>query len=128
MAEIRLKTVTESRKRWFGWNSASFWILTISVKQKKKYCVGWYSPFRDFGGLSGAVVKVADCYRIGAGFDSRVMHGFFPHVKEVEVFLKEKKNTEILKMCVAHKQQFIAPWEEDIPRTVFETFCRKLLC
>jgi hypothetical protein len=35
-------------------------------------------------GLNGAVFHLADCYPEGAGFDSRVMHGFFPHEKEVE--------------------------------------------
>jgi hypothetical protein len=49
------------------------------------------------GGLNGAVVNVADCYPKGAGFDYRVMHGFFSHVKEVEdigitILLKEAKH------------------------------------
>jgi hypothetical protein len=40
--------------------------------------------FCDLCGLNGTVVNVTDCYPRGAGFDSRVMHGFVPHVKEVE--------------------------------------------
>jgi hypothetical protein len=31
--------------------------------------------------LNGVVVSVADCYPKGAGFDSRVMLGFFPFRK-----------------------------------------------
>jgi hypothetical protein len=31
-------------------------------------------------GLNGVVVNIADCYPRGAGFDSRVMHGFLSDV------------------------------------------------
>jgi hypothetical protein len=46
------------------------------------------------------MVNVTDCYPIGAGFDFRVMHGFFPHVEKVNAIgrtnlLKEAKH------CVA---------------------------
>jgi hypothetical protein len=43
----------------------------------------WVSPILNASEFV-AVVNITDCYLRGAGFDSRVMHGFFPHVKEVE--------------------------------------------
>jgi hypothetical protein len=37
-------------------------------------------------GLNDIVVNTTNCYPKGAGFDSRVKHGFFPLVKEVKGF------------------------------------------
>jgi hypothetical protein len=44
------------------------------------------SSFRSFtvSDLNGVVVNVVDCYPKGAGFDSGLMNGFFPHVRDVE--------------------------------------------
>jgi hypothetical protein len=50
------------------------------------------SVFLYFGNLNGAVVNVAECYPTGAGFDSRVVLGFFPHAKEVEDIGPFKRN------------------------------------
>jgi hypothetical protein len=50
----------------------------------------WVSPILNVSEFA-AVVNTTDCYLRGAGFDSRVMHGFFLHVKEVEdIGLTEK--------------------------------------
>jgi hypothetical protein len=69
------------------------WSMTIyidSTYQKRKICdmVFWviasfYIP-RLKSNLNGSVVYATDCYLKGAGFDSRVMLGVSPHVKEVE--------------------------------------------
>jgi hypothetical protein len=79
--------------------SNSAWLVSDSPKidflillhQKRMQQLIYYEVF-DFRynevnphcGLNGEVGYVADCCPRGAGFDSRVMYGFFPHVREAE--------------------------------------------
>jgi hypothetical protein len=45
------------------------------------------------GGLNGAVINNPDCHPEGAGFDSRVMLGFFPVRQKINL-IKEANNVQ----------------------------------